>query len=71
MSMVLDQVVPFGRSFDEYHQMFALSEVDLTGKILSVADGPASFNAEGTQKGYSITSLDLVYRKTGYKAPSL
>ena len=49
--MQLDQVVPFGRSFDEYVRMFSLSEADLQCSILSVADGPASFNAEGTEKG--------------------
>lgn len=61
MAMQLDQVVPFGRSFDEYVKMFALSEADLQGNILSVADGPASFNAEGTEKGYRIQSVDPLY----------
>ena len=59
--MQLDQVVPFGRSFDEYIRMFALTEADLQKSILSVADGPASFNAEGTAKGYSIQSCDPLY----------
>lgn len=61
MAMQLDQVVPFGRSFDEYVKMFALSEADLQGNILSVADGPASFNAEGTERGYRIQSVDPLY----------
>lgn len=59
--MNLDQVVPFGRSFDEYVKMFALSEADLQGSILSVADGPASFNAEGTKRGCRIQSVDPLY----------
>lgn len=59
--MQLDQVVPFGRSFDEYVRMFALDEIDLTQSILSVADGPASFNAEGTEKGIRIQSCDPLY----------
>jgi hypothetical protein len=46
MAMQLDQVVPFGRSLDEYCQMFALSEDDLARTIIGVGDGPASFNAE-------------------------
>ena len=62
MAMQLDQVVPFGRSFDEYAKMFLLSETDLQGTILGVADGPASFNAEGTQKGCQIQSVDPLYR---------
>jgi hypothetical protein len=61
MAMQLDKVVPFGRSLDEYIHMFSLSEADLQRSILSVADGPASFNAEGTELGYSIHSIDPLY----------
>jgi len=46
---------------DEYRQMFALSEVDLQGKILDCAGGPASFNAEMTALGYDVLSLDPLY----------
>jgi len=63
--MVLDQVVPFGRSFDEYRQMFSLTPADLSGRILGVGDGPASFNAEATEQGYDVTSVDPVYCFTG------
>ncbi|MEM6450601.1 MAG: SAM-dependent methyltransferase [Cyanobacteria bacterium P01_D01_bin.105] len=61
MAMQLDSVVPFGRSFDEYINMFLLTATDLHRSILSVADGPASFNAEGTERGYKIQSLDPLY----------
>ena len=61
MAVKLDNVVPFGRSFDEYVNMFALTEKELQRSILSVADGPASFNAEGTRLGYRITSVDPLY----------
>ncbi|MBE9059439.1 SAM-dependent methyltransferase [cf. Phormidesmis sp. LEGE 11477] len=61
MTMRLDQVVPFGRSFDEYVRMFALDAVDLGRSILGVADGPASFNAEGSAKGIRIQSCDPLY----------
>ncbi|MEL6471774.1 MAG: SAM-dependent methyltransferase [Cyanobacteria bacterium J06623_4] len=61
MAMQLSQVVPFGRSLDEYSQMFSLTAADLHQPILSAADGPASFNAEGTAKGYSIQSCDPLY----------
>ncbi len=58
----LDQVVPWGRSFDEYRAMFALSEADLRLRILGCADGPASFNAEATRRGSRVVSCDPVYR---------
>lgn len=62
MVLKLDKVVPFGRSFDEYIKMFNLSTHDLQKRILGVGDGPASFNAEGTQLGYDITSIDPIYQ---------
>ncbi len=58
----LEQVVPWGRSFDEYRRMFALSETDLGLRILGCGDGPASFNAEATRRGASIISCDPIYR---------
>jgi len=61
MVMQLEKVVPFGRSLDEYIKMFNLTEPDLQKSILSVADGPASFNAEGTQRGYQTKSVDPLY----------
>ena len=65
MVMKLDKVVPFGRSLDEYTKMFSLSTEDLQKSILGVGDGPASFNAEGTAKGYNITSIDPIYQFDG------
>ena len=44
--------------------MFDLAPEDLDGKILDCAAGPASFNAEATQKGYCVTSCDPLYRFT-------
>ena len=58
----LEQVVPWGRSFDEYRGMFALSTGDLTLRILGCGDGPASFNAEATRRGMTVTSCDPIYR---------
>jgi hypothetical protein len=57
----LDRVVPWGRSFDEYRHMFALSEIDLGSRILGCADGPAGFNAEATRRGASVVSCDPLY----------
>src|SRR3954471_15078999 len=58
----LEQVVPWGRSFDEYCRMFALSERDLGLRILGCGDGPASFNAEATRRGSRVVSCDPIYR---------
>lgn len=60
--MQLAEVVPWGRSFDEYRQMFALNEADLEKSILGCGDGPASFNAELTQAGGQVLSVDPLYR---------
>jgi len=61
MAMQLDKVVPFGRSLDEYRQMFALSEDDLARSIIGVGDGPASFNAEMHALGKRVISIDPLY----------
>jgi hypothetical protein len=58
----LDRVVPWGRSYDEYCRMFALSGDDLRGNILGCGDGPASFNAEATRRGSRVVSCDPIYR---------
>lgn len=57
----LDKVVPWGRSFDEYRRMFALSDDDLRTRILGCADGPAAFNAEATRRGARVVSCDPLY----------
>ncbi len=64
MVMKLDQVVPFGRSLEEYQKMFNLSSEDLQQRILGLGDGPASFNTEGTKIGMNITSIDPIYQFT-------
>jgi hypothetical protein len=60
----LEQVAPWGRSFDEYCQMFALQDRDLGVRILGCGDGPASFNAEATRRGTAVVSCDPLYRWT-------
>src|SRR5438067_6359512 len=58
----LATVVPWGRTFDEYRRMFALTDADAAGRVLGCADGPASFNAEATRLGWRVTSCDPLYR---------
>lgn len=55
-------IVPWGRSFDEYLDMFNLSEDDLAREIVGVGDGPASFNTRMHQRGTPIVSVDPIYR---------
>ncbi|MHC4072155.1 MAG: SAM-dependent methyltransferase [Planctomycetota bacterium] len=62
MRFELSQVLPWGRSFDEYVKMFNLSKEDLGMKILGCADGPASFNAEMNRRGRRVVSCDPIYR---------
>ncbi len=61
MVMKLEEVVPFGRSMDEYRRMFALSGDDLQKNIVGVGDGPASFNAEMASLGKTVVSVDPLY----------
>lgn len=61
MSVTLDQVVPWGRSLEEYRHMFMLSNDELTSRILGVGDGPASFNSEMYALGYTVVSIDPIY----------
>lgn len=61
MSFELQTIVPWGRSLEEYEAMFALSAQDLGGRILGCGDGPASFNAELSDRGGCVVSLDPIY----------
>jgi hypothetical protein len=63
----LKEVVPWGRSLDEYRALFALSEKDLQGRLLACGDGPASFNAELAALGKTqrLVSIDPLYSFTG------
>jgi len=65
MAVVLDKVIPLGRLLDEYIKMFNLTGDDLEKKILGVADGPASFNAEMYHQGKIVTSVDPLYQFSG------
>ncbi|MBN1185341.1 MAG: hypothetical protein JXB49_23855 [Bacteroidales bacterium] len=62
MAYKLENVVPWGRSYEEYCSFFSITEADLDKKILSVADGPCNFNAEITRRGKSCISIDPIYQ---------
>jgi hypothetical protein len=60
--MKLEEVVPWGRSLEEYKLMFSLSETDLNSRILGCGDGPASFNAEMKALEHFVVSIDPIYQ---------
>jgi len=62
MGFTLGEVVPWGRSYDEYVAMFALADTDLHRHILGCGDGPASFNAVLTGWGGRVVSVDPLYQ---------
>ena len=64
MKTALEEVVPWGRSRDEFVRMFSLTSEDLSGSIIDCAAGPASFNAELTAQGYEVISCDPLYSLT-------
>lgn len=64
MPFHLTDVVPWGRTFDEYCAMFALTPADLGGRLLGCGDGPAAFNATATAGGASVVSADPLYQFT-------
>jgi len=64
MSFTLSEVVPWGRSYDEYISMFSLSRADLKQRILGCGDGPASFNSTLSSNGGSVVSVDPLYAFT-------
>src|SRR5262245_42496395 len=61
MAFTLGSIVPWGRPFDEYVAMFALTEADLARRMLGCGDGPAGFNAALTRRGGSVVSVDPIY----------
>jgi hypothetical protein len=62
MPIQYTDILPWGRSFDEYTRMFDLTASELNLSILGCGDGPASFNVECNQRGGHVTSVDPLYR---------
>jgi hypothetical protein len=62
MALLLENVVPWGRTRAEYIKMFSLSDSDLSKKIASFGDGPASFNYESTINDCDVISFDIIYQ---------
>jgi len=62
MSFILANVVPWGRSLDEYVRMFDLSAADMDSAILDCGGGPASFCAEMHRRGGRVVACDPIYK---------
>lgn len=62
MAFTLNHVVPWGRNLQEYRQMFQLDDTCMLKIIADFGGGPASFNFEANQVGYSVTSFDPIYQ---------
>ena len=50
-----------GRTLEEYTKMFSFDNISPSTKLLSIADGPSTFNLELRQRGINITSVDPIY----------
>ena len=64
MAVKLQGIVPWGRSFDEYVRMFALTPADLDRSIIDCAAGPSSFNAQMRRRAKRVISADPIYQFT-------
>lgn len=64
MAFELKNIVPWGRSLEEYIKMFKLTNYDLNKRIISFGDGPASFNSEMRLLNKKVVSLDPIYQFT-------
>ena len=60
--MKLKEVVPLGRTFTEYKNMFNLNKADLNKKILDCGGGPSSFNYEMKMQNHEVITIDPLYQ---------
>ena len=66
----ISQVLPWGRSFDEYRAMFdldgrAFPRAGAAPRVLDVGGGPASFTAEAVARGWQALACDPLYALDG------
>lgn len=58
----IERIIFVGRTYEEYMDMFLLSEKELKGKkILDCPGGACSFTAVGNQLGLDVTACDIAY----------
>jgi len=56
-----EKIVPWGRSYTEYVNMFHLSPGFLSQTVLGCGDGPAAFNSVANAFGGNVTSVDPIF----------
>jgi hypothetical protein len=61
MPIHYENIVPWGRAYIEYVNMFDLKPNFLSKKVLGCGDGPAAFNSVGNAFGGNITSIDPIF----------
>ncbi|MEH7545500.1 SAM-dependent methyltransferase [Neobacillus vireti] len=62
MKLELERIVFIGRTFEEYIDMFSLSNEELKGKkLLDCPAGACSFTAVGSKNGLKVTACDIAY----------
>ncbi|MEO4052726.1 SAM-dependent methyltransferase [Solibacillus sp. CAU 1738] len=62
----LERIVFIGRTFEEYLDIFSLSEEELKGKkMLDCPAGACSFTAVGNKSGLDVTACDIAYYHSG------
>lgn len=54
-------IVPWGRSYTEYVNMFNLTPAFLSQTVLGCGDGPAAFNSVANAFGGNVTSVDPIF----------
>ncbi|NRD80876.1 SAM-dependent methyltransferase [Bacillus sp. BRMEA1] len=62
----LERIVFIGRTFEEYLNMFSITQGELQGKkILDCPAGACSFTAVGNKSGLDVTACDIAYYHSG------
>lgn len=61
MAKFFDDIIPLGRSGEEYLQMFNLYAIHENRSFIDCGSGPSSFNAMMTKAGKRIVSVDPLY----------
>jgi hypothetical protein len=64
MAFKYESIVPWGRSYHEYLEIFNLKSDDLNKFILGCGDGPANFDCIHTSKNKKCISIDPIYQFT-------
>lgn len=64
MAVEIKLELSWGRTFEEYIQMFNLNMRDLSKPIIGCGDGLSNFNKRLKEIGYKMVSCDPLYNKT-------